>query len=34
VVKGLEVVRAIQQAAASGQQLTPPIRILHATHKR
>jgi peptidyl-prolyl cis-trans isomerase A (cyclophilin A) len=34
VVKGMEVVRAIQQAPASGQQLTPPIQILHATRKK
>ncbi len=34
VVKGMEVVRAIQQAPASGQQLTPPIQILHASRKR
>jgi peptidyl-prolyl cis-trans isomerase A (cyclophilin A) len=34
VVKGMDVVRAIQQAPASAQQLTPPIRILHATRKK
>lgn len=34
VVKGMDVVRAIQQASASGQQLTPPIRILHATRQK
>ena len=30
VVKGMDVVRAIQQAPASGQQLVPPVRILRA----
>jgi len=34
VVKGMDVVRAIQQAPASGQQLTPPIQILHAIRKK
>lgn len=34
VVKGMDVVRAIQQAPANGQQLTPPIRILHATRQK
>jgi peptidyl-prolyl cis-trans isomerase A (cyclophilin A) len=34
VVKGLDVVRAIQQAPASGQQLTPPIKILRASRKK
>ncbi|MBF5042247.1 peptidylprolyl isomerase [Aggregicoccus sp. 17bor-14] len=33
VVKGMDVVRAIQQAPASGQQLTPPVRILRAARK-
>jgi peptidyl-prolyl cis-trans isomerase A (cyclophilin A) len=30
VVKGMDVVRAIQQAPARGQQLAPPVRILRA----
>lgn len=34
VVRGMDVVRAIQQAPASGQQLTPAIKILHAARKR
>ncbi|MGZ3457911.1 MAG: peptidylprolyl isomerase [Archangium sp.] len=34
VVKGMDVVRAIQQSPASGQQLTPPIEILRATRKK
>ena len=34
VVKGMDVVRAIQQAPAGGQQLTPPVRILHAARKQ
>jgi peptidyl-prolyl cis-trans isomerase A (cyclophilin A) len=34
VVKGMYVVRAIQQAPASGQRLTPPVRSLRATRKR
>jgi cyclophilin family peptidyl-prolyl cis-trans isomerase len=34
VVNGMDVVRAIQQAPASGQQLTPPIQILRASRKR
>jgi peptidyl-prolyl cis-trans isomerase A (cyclophilin A) len=34
VVRGMDVVRAIQQAPASGQQLTPPIKILHAARTR
>jgi len=33
VVKGMDVVRAIQQAPANGQQLTPPVRIVRATRK-
>lgn len=31
VVRGLDVVRAIQKSPAEGQQLTPPIRILSAS---
>ncbi len=34
VVKGMDVVRAIQQAPASGQQLTPPIKILRAAREK
>jgi peptidyl-prolyl cis-trans isomerase A (cyclophilin A) len=34
VVKGMDVVRAIQQAPAKGQQLTPPVRLLRATRKQ
>jgi peptidyl-prolyl cis-trans isomerase A (cyclophilin A) len=34
VVKGMDVVRAIQQAPASGQKLTPPIQIVRASRKR
>jgi peptidyl-prolyl cis-trans isomerase A (cyclophilin A) len=34
VVKGMEVVRAIQQSPSNGQQLTPPIQILRASRKR
>lgn len=30
VVRGLEVVRAIQQAPAGGQKLSPPVKILSA----
>lgn len=30
VVRGLDVVRAIQQAPAEGQKLTPPVQILSA----
>ena len=30
VVRGLEVVRAIQQAPAEGQSLKPPVKILRA----
>ncbi len=30
VVRGLDVVRAIQQSPAEGQKLTPPVRILNA----
>lgn len=33
VVKGMDVVRAIQQAPSSEQKLTPPVRILKATRK-
>ncbi|WNG47052.1 peptidylprolyl isomerase [Archangium minus] len=33
VVKGMDVVRAIQQAPADGQKLTPPVKILRATRK-
>lgn len=33
VVKGMDVVRAIQQTPASGQQLTPPVRIIRAARK-
>jgi|SRR6218665_97400 len=33
VVRGMDVVRAIQKAPAKGQRLTPPIRILSATRK-
>ncbi len=34
VVRGMDVVRAIQQAPARGQQLTPPVKILEATRKK
>jgi peptidyl-prolyl cis-trans isomerase A (cyclophilin A) len=34
VVKGMDVVRAIQQAPANGQQLTPPIKIIRASRKK
>lgn len=30
VTKGMDVIRAIQSAAADGQKLTPPVRILSA----
>jgi peptidyl-prolyl cis-trans isomerase A (cyclophilin A) len=30
VTRGMEVVRAVQQAPAEGQKLSPPIRILRA----
>ena len=30
VVRGMDIVRAIQAAPASGQKLTPPVQILHA----
>ncbi|MCC6415165.1 MAG: peptidylprolyl isomerase [Opitutaceae bacterium] len=30
VVRGMEVVRAIQRAPAEGQTLTPPVKITHA----
>jgi peptidyl-prolyl cis-trans isomerase A (cyclophilin A) len=33
VVKGMDVVRAIQQAPAEGQKLTPPVRIQRAVRK-
>jgi peptidyl-prolyl cis-trans isomerase A (cyclophilin A) len=33
VVKGMDVVRAIQQAPASEQKLTPPVKILKALRK-
>ncbi len=33
VVKGMDVVRAIQQAPAKGQGLTPAIKILRASRK-
>jgi peptidyl-prolyl cis-trans isomerase A (cyclophilin A) len=33
VVKGMDVVRAIQQAPASGQQLTPPVKLLKVTRQ-
>jgi peptidyl-prolyl cis-trans isomerase A (cyclophilin A) len=33
VVRGMDVVRAIQQAPANGQQLTPPVKILRAARK-
>jgi peptidyl-prolyl cis-trans isomerase A (cyclophilin A) len=32
VVRGLDIVRAIQQSPAAGQSLTPPVKILRA-HK-
>ena len=34
VVKGMDVVRAIQQAPAEGQKLTPPVKIQRAARKR
>jgi peptidyl-prolyl cis-trans isomerase A (cyclophilin A) len=34
VVKGMDVVRAIQKAPASGQRLTPSIQIVRASRKR
>jgi peptidyl-prolyl cis-trans isomerase A (cyclophilin A) len=34
VVRGMNVVRALQKAPAKGQQLTPPIRIVRATRRR
>ncbi len=34
VVKGMDVVRAIQQAPVSGQRITPPIQIVRASRKR
>lgn len=33
VVRGMEVVRAIQQAPAEGQALKPPVKILRAYHR-
>lgn len=33
VVKGMDVVRAIQQAPHAGQKLTPPVKILKATRQ-
>ncbi|HYO58970.1 peptidylprolyl isomerase [Archangium sp.] len=33
VVKGMDVVRAIQQAPVDGQKLTPPVRIQRAARK-
>lgn len=33
VVKGMDVVRAIQQSPAKGQTLTPPVRILSAKRR-
>lgn len=33
VVRGMDVVRAIQQAPADGQTLTPPVRIHRAARK-
>ncbi len=33
VVKGMDVVRTIQQLPSSEQQLTPPVKILKATRK-
>ncbi len=34
VVKGMDVVRAIQQAPAEGQKLTPPIKLQRAARKQ
>jgi peptidyl-prolyl cis-trans isomerase A (cyclophilin A) len=34
VVRGMDVVRAIQQAPAQGQQLSPPIKILSAAREK
>jgi peptidyl-prolyl cis-trans isomerase A (cyclophilin A) len=34
VVKGMDVVRAIQQAPAEGQKLTPPVKIQRAARKK
>ncbi|OJH33449.1 peptidylprolyl isomerase [Cystobacter ferrugineus] len=34
VVRGMDVVRAIQQAPARGQQLTPPVKILESSRKK
>lgn len=34
VVRGMDIVRAIQTAPAEGQQLTPPIRILRVRRSR
>jgi peptidyl-prolyl cis-trans isomerase A (cyclophilin A) len=33
VIRGMDVVRAIQAAPTDGQRLTPPVRILKATRK-
>jgi peptidyl-prolyl cis-trans isomerase A (cyclophilin A) len=33
VVKGMDVVRAIQQSPANGQQLTPPVKLLRVARK-
>jgi len=33
VVKGMDVVRAIQRAPAQGQQLTPPVKLLKVTRR-
>ncbi len=33
VVKGMDLVRAIQQAPAQGQQLTPPVKLLKVYRK-
>ena len=33
VVRGMDVVRAIQQAPTNGQALTPPVKILRARRK-
>ena len=33
LVKGIDVVRAIQQAPTEGQKLTPPVKIQRAARK-
>jgi peptidyl-prolyl cis-trans isomerase A (cyclophilin A) len=33
VTKGMDVVRKIQQAAAKGQELTPPVRIVRIARR-